>query len=151
MRDPVHKHLSCLWPHAVRLVLGLVFIYAGYVKIIDPTGFAKNIYHYQLLPDLWINVSAWVLPWLEVVSGAALILVPPLRRGAAAWIFLLLLLFTGAILISLYRGLDISCGCLSTNPDAAKIGWRKVAENIGLLALAAWAFIKAKPASPTAI
>lgn len=135
---------SQLAMHAARLLLGGVFIYAGYVKIIDPAGFAKNIYQYQLLPDFWVNVSAVFLPWLEVITGAALILAAQLRRGAASLIFMMLLVFTAAIVISIFRGLDISCGCLSTDPSAAKIGWRKVAENTGLLALAALSFFKAR-------
>jgi len=120
----------------LRWLLGAVFIYAGWVKVIDPHGFALNIYHYQLLPDWTVNLAALLLPWLEVITGAALIALPTHRRGAAAWILGMLIIFTGAILISLYRGLDISCGCLSTSPDAARIGWRKVIENTGLILLA---------------
>lgn len=118
---------------ALRLILGAIFIYAGYIKIIDPHGFAKNIYQYQLLPDLLVNISALILPWLEVIAGACLIAVPPLRRGAAGWILLMLIVFTTAIIISLARGLDISCGCMSTDPAAAKIGWKKVLENTAML------------------
>lgn len=144
MNRPGEQSLfQCLWPHAVRLVVGGFFIYAGYVKIIDPFAFAKNVYQYQILPDSLINLVALYLPWLELLCGIALILVPRLRRGASGWIFAMLLVFTIAILFSLFRGLDISCGCLSTNPDAAKIGWSKVAENTGLLALTILAFIQA--------
>lgn len=128
---------NMLWPHAARLIVGCIFIYAGIIKIIDVPGFAKNIYHYQLLPDLGINLSAVLLPWLEVFTGAALILIPRLRRGAAAWIMLMLVIFTVAVIISILRGLDISCGCLSTDPEASRIGWRKVAENTALLILTA--------------
>lgn len=134
---------STLWPHAVRLLVGGVFIYAGYVKIIDPSGFAKNIYQYQLLPNnQLVNLTALFLPWLEVVCGLALIIAPRLRRGASVWIIGMLMVFTAAVIISLARGLDISCGCLSTDPDAAKIGWKKVAENIGLIVLTAIACVK---------
>ncbi len=120
----------------LRWLLGAVFIYAGWIKIIDPHGFALNIYHYQLLSDRAVNLAALLLPWLEVIAGIALIALPTHRRGAAGWILIMLIIFTGAILISLHRGLDISCGCLSTGPDAARIGWRKVIENTGLIALA---------------
>jgi len=137
-----------LWPHAVHLIVGGVFLYAGAVKIMDPHGFAKNVYHYQLLPDLWVNLSALIMPWLELVTGAALIFQPRWRRGAAAWIFLMLFAFTGAVLSGMMRGLDISCGCLSTSPDAAKIGWRKVAENTGLMILCALAYFRAAPPRP---
>jgi uncharacterized membrane protein YphA (DoxX/SURF4 family) len=134
---------AAIWPHAVRLVLGGIFIYAGYVKIADPFAFAKNIYQYQILPDLGVNISALVLPWLELIIGAALILVPRLRRGASAWLFILLVIFTSAILFSLYRGLDISCGCFSTDPGASKIGWKKVTENFGMIILSVVAFVQA--------
>jgi uncharacterized membrane protein YphA (DoxX/SURF4 family) len=60
--------LVTLWPHAVRLLVGGVFIYAGYVKIIDPAGFAKNIYQYQLLPsDLLVNLTA---PYPRSISSS---------------------------------------------------------------------------------
>lgn len=133
---------STIIAHVVRLILGAVFIYAGAIKIVDPAGFAKNIFHYQLLPDLWVNISAVFLPWLEVITGVALIFIPRLRRGAAAWIFVMLVVFTTAIVISLARGLDISCGCMSTDPSAAKIGGKKVAENIGLTFLSIWAYLR---------
>lgn len=132
-----------LWRHGIRLFIGIIFIWAGYVKIIDPFGFAKNIYQYQILPDYWVNVSAIVLPWLEVICGLALIFVPRMRRGASAWIFLMLFVFTTAVAYSVYRGLDISCGCLSTDPEAAKIGWKKVTENVGLMILTLLIFLRA--------
>ncbi len=133
--------LSILWPHAIRLLVGGIFIYAGYVKIMDPAGFAKNIYQYQLLPnDAAVNLTALYLPWLEVVCGGLLILAPRFRRGASALILTMLVVFTGAVVISILRGLDISCGCLSTDPDAARIGWKKVAENAGLAILTAIAY-----------
>lgn len=138
------KAWSILWPHAAHLIVGGVFIYAGWIKIIDTPGFAKNIYQYQLLPDFWVNLSAIVLPWLEFTTGIILIFMSRLRRGAAAWIGLMLVVFTTAVIISIARGLDISCGCLSTDPEAAKIGWRKVAENTGLLVLTALAYWKEK-------
>ncbi|HMP91221.1 MAG TPA: MauE/DoxX family redox-associated membrane protein [Kiritimatiellia bacterium] len=135
--------IDTLWPHGLRLILGIVFIYAGYIKILDPASFAKNVYQYQILPDAWVNITSLILPWLEVVCGLALIIAPRLRRGASAWLFIMLAVFTSAILASIYRGLDISCGCFSTDPNAAKIGWKKVAENTGLLLLSVIAFVQA--------
>jgi len=135
--------LSSLWPHLLRVVIGGVFLYSGYIKIIDPASFAKNVFQYQLLPDTWINITAMMLPWLELICGSALILAPRFRRGAAAWITIMLVIFTSAIAISLYRGLDITCGCFSTDPNAAKIGWKKIIENLLLLAMSAVVFWQA--------
>ncbi len=131
---------NMLWPHAVRLVVGGIFMYAGAIKIVDVPGFAKNIHNYQMLSDLGVNAAAIFLPWLEVFTGAALILVPRLRRAAALWILLMLAVFTVAVVVALLRGLDISCGCMSTDPASAKIGWKKVAENAGLIILTALAW-----------
>ena len=46
----------------------------------------------------------------------------------------LLVIFIIAIIISLFRGLDINCGCFGT-VDGAKVGLQKILENIGLLIL----------------
>ena len=37
---------------AVRLILGVTFIYASYHKILAPAEFAKVVYGYGLFPDL---------------------------------------------------------------------------------------------------
>ena len=106
----------------LRLALGCVFIYASIDKIRQPDMFAQVIYNYKLLPDSMVNLFSLVLPWAEVVIGVFLIL------GVYEWVSLtlfnaLLIVFMGALAISLIRGLDISCGCFSTDPNAEKVSW----------------------------
>lgn len=96
----------------VRVVLGAVFVYASFPKILDPAGFAQDIANYQLLPQVWGNWAALFLPWLELVCGLTLMTGWKVRAGALL-ISILLLIFIGALSISLYRGLDIHCGCFS--------------------------------------
>lgn len=96
----------------IRIVLGAIFAYAGWQKIVDPASFARSIANYQLLPPLWGNLAALYLPWLELVCGLTLITGWKVRGGALI-ISLLLLIFMGALSLSLYRGLDIHCGCFS--------------------------------------
>ncbi len=148
-REPLTPFFLGLVPHAVRLILGAIFIYAGYIKIIHPHDFAAMINNYGILPDGLINVSAIYLPWLEVLAGFALIFAPRYREGASILITLMLLVFTAAILSALYRGLNISCGCFSVDPEASRIGWRKVAENTGLILLSvtAWALSRKHPSN----
>ena len=96
-----------------RLLLGLVFVAAGADKIAHPAEFAKIIHNYQILPDSLINIVAIVLPWLEALLGATLaagVWLP----GAAALANLLLLVFFSALLFNLARGIDIHCGCFTT-------------------------------------
>lgn len=96
----------------VRILLGTVFVYAGWQKIFDPASFAQSIANYQLLPALWGNLAALFLPWLELVCGLTLISGWKMRAGALL-ITILLLIFMGALALSLYRGIDIHCGCFS--------------------------------------
>jgi len=99
-----------------RLILGAVFIYASMDKIAHPEAFAKAVYNYQILPDALINLTAIVLPWLELVIGIFL-LTGLFREGTASIVTLLLTVFFGAMLFNLARGLDIHCGCFSTTMD----------------------------------
>jgi uncharacterized membrane protein YphA (DoxX/SURF4 family) len=122
-----------------RIFLGALFIYAGAIKIVDPAGFAESIFRYQVLPGNLVNFVAITLPWLEVFIGLAVMLPTRLSDAAALWILLLLLVFTAAVAFNVWRGIDISCGCFTTNPKASRAGWNKVAENVGMIAAAVFA------------
>ena len=100
--------------HAARWILGIVFIYASFHKILYPAAFAEAVYHYQILPDWLINLSALVLPWLELFLGAFLI-IGLWMPGAVVISNLLFIIFMGALSYNMARGLDISCGCFSTS------------------------------------
>jgi putative oxidoreductase len=97
---------------AIRLVLGVVFIYASADKIAHPGAFAESIYNYRMLPHWSINVMAIVMPWLELICGA-LIIAGVFLRGSALMIGVMLGVFIIAISAALLRGLDISCGCFT--------------------------------------
>lgn len=120
-------------------LLGLVFAAAAVPKILQPAEFAVAIYRYQLLPHAAINALAVYLPWLELICACALFFVPRLRGGAFALIILMLLVFTTAISINLYRGIDIACGCFSVNAAKGHLGWLSLARNAALLIASAWA------------
>jgi uncharacterized membrane protein YphA (DoxX/SURF4 family) len=107
---------------AARIFIGGMFIYTGIIHILDPVGFAKAITNYQLLPFFSINIFAIILPWTELLAGIA-ILINRFEKGGALITTLMLATFTIALAISLYKGLDISCGCFSTDPEAEKISW----------------------------
>jgi len=101
----------------VRLLLGIIFVLASVDKIIHPAAFAEIIYNYQILPGELINLTAIILPWLELILGVFLILDLWLP-GAVLLSNLLLVTFFGALVFSLARGLDIHCGCFSTSQEA---------------------------------
>ena len=99
---------------AIRLILGITFIWASIDKIANPGGFALSIYNYRMLPHETINLMAIVMPWLELVTGI-LIIIGVFMRGSAFWIGLMLLVFIVALSSALARGLDIDCGCFSVD------------------------------------
>lgn len=116
-----------------RMILGIVFIYASIDKILHPGDFAEIIHNYQILPDLLINPTAIVLPWLELILGAFL-LIGIWLPGAVFLSNLLLAVFLGAIVFNLARGLDIHCGCFSTTVDlgdaAAPMVWYVIRDGL---------------------
>ena len=106
-----------------RLILGIIFIWASIDKIFNPQDFAKIVYNYRLLPDFAINIFGIVLPWTEFLCGLFLVAGFRTRRSALI-ISILLLVFIIAISIAIIRGLDISCGCFTTDPaESSKIGY----------------------------
>ncbi len=99
-----------------RLILGIIFFLASVDKIIHPAAFARMIYNYQVLPDGLINLAATFLPWVEILLGILLIFGVWLP-GTVVFSNLLLLTFFGALVFNVARGLDVHCGCFSTNTE----------------------------------
>ncbi len=89
---------------AARLIVGGVLLVAGLAKIRSgPTRFLQAIVGYDLLPRPLAALMASALPWLEVLVGGLLLLGwwTPLAALLGAG---LLLVFAGAVAISLLRG-----------------------------------------------
>jgi putative oxidoreductase len=116
---------------ACRLAIGLVFIIAAMSKVSDPGGFAHAVYNYHLLPLWALHPFALLLPWVELVIGAAM-LAGIYRQGAALLAGLLTLLFMVAVASALARNLDISCGCFHTEGGSA-VGLSLLFRDLALL------------------
>ena len=98
----------------VQIALGVIFVVAALPKIVDPPSFAHMIYNYKLIPWSLINPMALIMPWIELLSGLALIL--GIWKGTARTIIgALLLVFIIAIGINLARGNAIDCGCFDVS------------------------------------
>lgn len=117
-----------------RIVLGSIFVSASIEKAADPAAFALLIENYKLLSPSAALIVASTLPWVELVCGVTVLLGIAVR-GSSLVLGLLTVGFTTAVVIGILRGLDISCGCYTLDPEIGKIGWRKVAENTGLVVL----------------
>lgn len=94
----------------LEIILGGLFVYAGFLKLLHPYEFAEAVLAYQLLPVALVGTAAAVLPWLETAAGLFLVLGLKRRScllilGLLGGVFLLIMLITAA------RGLKIDCGC----------------------------------------
>lgn len=135
---------------AARLLVGGAFVVLALAKIRQPPGeFLKLIEQYGLLPHdppVFLNLAAVVIPWVELLCGLAL-LAGVMVRGAAALLALMLVAFTGAIVL---RTLEIQqaqhlafcavrfdCGC----GTGVVLICRKLAENAALLLLSVVALL----------
>ena len=96
----------------VQLALGAIFVIAAIPKMADPPSFAHMIYNYRLVPGSLINLSALVMPWVELLAGLALIL-GVWKAAARTVIGFLLAVFIIAISINLARDNAIDCGCFN--------------------------------------
>jgi uncharacterized membrane protein YphA (DoxX/SURF4 family) len=98
-----------------RLVLGAVFALAALAKITAPGLFRQDVAAYHLLPPAVVGPFALALPWFEALL-ALYLLVGLFLRPTAVATAALLLVFTGALAISLARGATAhGCGCLPTS------------------------------------
>jgi uncharacterized membrane protein YphA (DoxX/SURF4 family) len=123
-----------------RLTLAGIFIYASLDKIAYPAAFAKDVYNYQILPDALINLTALVLPWLELFLGLCL-LAGIWLPGAVLAVNVLLIVFLATFIFNLARGLDVNCGCFGTGSDgpAMSSGWYLM-RDAGFLAIGVFLF-----------
>ena len=123
-----------------RLIVGITFVYASLDKIAHPDEFARAVYNYRILPGFLINIFAITLPWIEFFCGFFLIL-GLFIENASLLILFLSLVFALALSLNFLRGIDIACGCFTTDPNAKKVGAVHLTQDIILLLMSIQIFI----------
>jgi uncharacterized membrane protein YphA (DoxX/SURF4 family) len=139
---PRSRHQSTApWVSTVaRLVLAAVFLAAGTLKAIDPSGSVAAVRAYELVPAGLETLIGWGLPFLEI--GLGLLLALGLQTRAVA-IFSAALLATliAAVVSVAARGLSIDCGCFGGGgpvPPGETRYPSEIIRDAGLLLLAGW-------------
>ena len=104
----------------IRIVLGAVFVYGGYVKLRAPWAlFGMAIDSYHLVPLRYIEPLARTIPWFEVALGLLLIFGWLLRLSATA-VSLTLAIFFAAMLHAFLNHQEINCGCFGPGEPISK-------------------------------
>lgn len=120
--------------------LGVLFIYAGTLKLMAPQAFATLIDAYGILPEPMLLPVAVILPALEVLVGVGLFLN---IRGSLTAITLLLLMFVAILVYGIWMGLDVDCGCFGPqDPESEAFHglWRTLFRDLFMLSGIAFLF-----------
>lgn len=123
--------------HLSRLIVGIVFIFSGIVKAVDPLGSAYKFsdyfqaFHIEFLKPFAL-VSAIILFTAEFISGFALL--SGYRQKTGLWgVMLLMLIFTPLTLTLAITNPVSDCGCFG---DAIHLtNWQTFWKNVVLMIL----------------
>lgn len=162
--SPLNFRRAMIWMG--RLILGVIFIFAGYSKVFLPnnnlwplfilkfsltmniSNFATQVEAFKMLPPWGVQFVAHTLPFTEILLGL-LVLIGWRLRIWATLLTLIMIGFFGAVLRAYLLHMNINCGCFAT-PEI--IGLKKVLEDAALSLLAlfmtVFAFIEARQPHP---
>ena len=162
--SPLNLRRAIIW--LGRLVLGGIFLYAGYSKAFLPnhslwpffvlkfsvsmnlSNFAQQVDAFKLLPPWGVQFVANTLPFAEMALGL-LVLIGWRLRIWAPILTVIMLGFFVVVTRAYLLHMNINCGCFAT-PEP--IGPGKILEDAALSALALimtyFAFIEARKPHP---
>ena len=130
-RDSRYDRIEHVILVLLRVVVGVVFVWASVDKILHPEQFARAVANYRILPQIVVNGFAITLPWIELVCGILLIF-GQWQQSVSFVLGCLIAVFVVAVAWSVWRGLDIHCGCFDT-ASGRKIGMLLLVEDLLLL------------------
>lgn len=130
----------------VQLTLSVVFLAAGFGKLLSSASLVDDIMAYRLLSAGQRQLVARFLPWMELGLGF-LCLSGILLSVSAVLMIVMLLAFTIAAAVTLRRHQRIPCHCfgLGTTP----MGPLTIVRNLLLIAAAAFLFWQTRTALPS--
>lgn len=96
----------------IRITLGGVFLYSGWLKITDLVSFSAVIHAFGLVPREIGGIVALFISSAELISGIGLILD---IKGSLTAIFSMLIMFMLVLIYGIKMGFDIDCGCFGSD------------------------------------
>jgi uncharacterized membrane protein YphA (DoxX/SURF4 family) len=140
-RDRVLQWLTV----AARLVLAVIFLWAGLAKAVDRQSSILAVDAYRVVPAALVRPVATALPWVEIAVGLFLVLGLFVRfAGISAGA--LLLVFISGMAQAKARGLRIDCGCFGGGGAGAGVTWWDLGRDALLLVTAG--FLAWRPGGP---
>ena len=131
----MNKYLTLFF----RIVVGAIFLWASFDKIIDPVKFARDISNYHIVPLGLENTIALILPWLEFFIGTGLIL-GVMVDGSIIISSVLLITFNIMIAQAMARGFNIDCGC--GLKEGQLVGFEKLIENFIFIVFSYFVYVR---------
>ena len=121
-----------------RTILGLTFMFSGFVKGVDPLGFSyKLLEYFEAYHMQWLNslVIFLVLTLFVIEFTIGVMLVFGVKPKLSSWLaFLMMFFFTGLTLLSAINNPVSDCGCFG---DAIKLtNWQTFYKNVVLIIFA---------------
>jgi len=162
--SPLNFRRAVIW--LGRLLIGGIFIYAGYAKLVYPnhhfspwfmlkfsvsanlSTFAFQVESYKILGAAASAFVAHTLPFVEIVLGLLLLLGWHLRIWATI-VSAILVGFLGAVTRAYLLHMDINCGCFGTpEPLTIMTVLRDSALLLLALVMTVFAYQEARTAHP---
>ncbi len=147
-----HRGKSCKFSmailHAIRIIIGVLFLFSGFVKAVDPLGTVYKIEDYLIAFDgIFIHLfplafpAALLLIAIELILGFNLLLRVKLKFSS--WAALVLMVFmTGLTLYIAINNPVSDCGCFG---DAIKISnWNTFYKDVVITVLITFLLIYQK-------
>ncbi len=135
--DVFRMNYSAVIVLAARILLGIVFLWAGLQKLQYPIEFLDTVYQYRLLGPTPGLLLAIFLPVGEVLLGMCLLL--NIWTGGGMLIATALgLVFCVVQGLVMFRGQSVACGCFGSglSSEASVIGWWTLMRTLVLVGLA---------------
>lgn len=120
---PIGRNVATL----IAIACGLILVRSAVFHLGNPFGFLTTIYTYDLVASEVGVAVALALPAFQLVLGLLLVLVEEHRPIGLLAASILFASFTAIQVTTLYRGLNISCGCFGPSVEDSQIGTGSIA------------------------
>ncbi len=112
----------------MRMLLGAVFSYSAWCKILAPQALSDAIVGFEIIPESIALEAAIMLIWLELFCGIFMFL-GLWARATVIVITCILTLFEIGLIHVVISGIEVSCGCFGQFSETP-VGWSTIVRNM---------------------